>query len=82
MLGIPRRKSADENPSSSLSYVIVFLIAMSILFGFGLATLIFRLQTHTRPDTIIPALILSFAGVCVQFAMARFLIRHITQPSD
>ena len=78
MFGLPR-KSADENPGSSLSQVVVWLVAMSMLFGFGLATLIFRLQTHARPDAIIPALILSFAGVCVQFGMARFLIRHITQ---
>ena len=81
MLGFPR-KSADESPGSSLNLVVVFLVAMSILFGFGLATLIFRLQTHTRPDAILPALILSFAGVCVQFGMFRFLIRHITQTSE
>jgi hypothetical protein len=81
MLGFPR-KSADDNPGSSLNLVVVFLVAMSILFGFGLATLIFRLQTHTRPDAILPALILSFAGVCVQFGMVRFLVRHITQTSE
>jgi len=81
MIGVPR-KSADENPGSSLSLVIVWLVAMSILFGFGLATLIFRLQTHTPPTAIIPALVLSFAGLCAQFTMARFLIRHLTQASD
>ena len=79
MFGLPRRQSADENPGSSLSLVIVWLVAMSILFGFGLATLIFRLQTHTPPTAIVPALILSLAGVCVQFGIARFLIRHLTQ---
>ncbi|HEY3626018.1 MAG TPA: hypothetical protein VGL00_07030 [Terracidiphilus sp.] len=82
MLGFTRRKSADENPGSSLHLVIGWLVAMSILFGFGLATLIFRLQTHTRPDAIIPALLLSLAGLCVQFGMARFLIRHITQTQE
>ena len=81
MLGLPR-KSADDNPGSSLNLVVFWLVAMSILFGFGLATLIFRLQTHTRPDAIIPALVLSFAGVCVQFGMVRFLIRHITQAQE
>ena len=55
---------------------------MSILFGFGLATLIFRLQSHGRPDAVIPALVLSFAGLVVQFGMVRFLIRHLTQASD
>ena len=73
------RKSDDEKPGSSLSMVIVSLVAMSVLFGFGLATLIFRLQTHARPDAVIPALLLSFAGVVVQFGMVRFLIRHLTQ---
>ena len=76
------RKSDDENHASSLSKVIISLVAMSILFGFGLATLIFRLQNHARPDAVIPALILSFAGLVAQFGMVRFLIRHITQASD
>ncbi len=70
---------SDDNPASSLGLLIVSLVAMSILFGFGLATLIFRLQTHTRPDAVIPALVLSCAGLCVQFGMVRFLIRHLTQ---
>ncbi len=81
MLGFPRPKT-DENHASSLSKLIVTLILMSVLFGFGLATLIFRLQMHARPDAVIPALVLSFAGVCVQFGMTRFLIRHITQASQ
>ena len=82
MIGFPRRKSTDHNPGSSLSKVIVSLVAMSILFGFGLATLIFRLQNHARPDAVIPALVLSLAGVVVQFGMVHFLIRHITEASD
>jgi len=81
MLGFPR-KSDHEKPASSLSMVIVSLVALSILFGFGLATLVFRLQSHARPDAVIPALVLSFAGVVVQFGMVRFLIRHLTHASD
>jgi len=81
MLGFPRPTS-DDNHASSLRKVIVTLVAMAILFGFGLATLIFRLQMHARPDAVIPALVLSFAGLCAQFAMVRFLIRHITQASE
>ena len=80
MLGFPRPQS-DENHASSLRKVIVTLVAMSILFGFGLATLIFRLQTHASPDAVISALVLSVAGLCAQFGMVRFLIRHITQAS-
>jgi len=72
------RKSDEANPGSSLSMVIVSLVAMSILFGFGLATLIFRLQSHARPDAVIPALVLSFAGLIMQFGMVRFLIRHLS----
>ena len=75
-------RKSDENPASSLGMLIVTMVAMSILFGFGLATLIFRLQTHTRPDAVIPALVLSLAGLCVQFGMVRFLIRHLTQASE
>jgi hypothetical protein len=81
MLGFLRPDSS-ENHASSLSKVIVTLVVMAVLFGFGLATLIFRLQTHTRPDAVIPALVLSFAGLCAQFAMTRFLIRHITHASQ
>jgi len=80
MLGFPRSQS-DENHASSLSKVIVTLVVMAVLFGFGLATLIFRLQTHSSPNAVIPALVLSFAGLCAQFVMVRFLIRHITQTS-
>lgn len=81
MLGFFRPKS-DENHASSLSKVIISLVAMAVLFGFGLATLIFRLQTHSSPSAVIPALVLSFAVLCGQFGMVRFLIRHITQASD
>ena len=77
----PLHKS-DDNSASSLSMVIVSLVAMSILFGFGLATLVFRLQTHSRPDAVIPALVLSFAGLCAQFGMVRFLIRRLNQESE
>ena len=73
---------SEDNPASSLGLLIVSLVAMSILFGFGLATLIFRLQAHARPDAVIPALVLSFAGLCAQFGMVRFLIRHLTQASQ
>jgi hypothetical protein len=73
---------SDDNPASSLGLLIVSLVAMSVLFGFGLATLIFRLQTHTRPDAVIPALVLSFAGLCAQLGMVRFLIRHLAQASE
>jgi len=76
------RRSDDENHASLLSNVIISLVAMSILFGFGLATLIFRLQNHARPDAVIPALILSFAGLLAQFGMVRFLIRHLTETSE
>ncbi len=82
MLGLPRRPSSDDNPGSSLSAVILTLVAMAVLFGFGLATLAFRLETHSRFDAVLPALILSLAGLCAQFTMARFLIRRLTQPSD
>ena len=81
MMGIPR-KSGDRKHDSLFNPVIVSLVAMSILFGFGLAALVFRLETHGRTDAILPGLILSFAGICVQFAMLRSLIRHRTQPSD
>jgi hypothetical protein len=76
------RKSDDENYASSLSKVIISLVAMSILFGFGLATLLFRSQNHASPDAVLPALILSFAGLVAQFGMVRVLIRHMTQASD
>ena len=81
MLGFSRPQS-DEDHTSSLSKVILSLVAMAVLFGFGLATLIFRLQTHSSPDAVIPALVLSFAVLCAQFGMVRFLIRHIAQASD
>ncbi len=81
MLGFSRPQS-DEDHASSLSKVILSLVAMAVLFGFGLATLIFRLQTHSSPDAVIPALVLSFAVLCAQFGMVRFLIRHIAQASD
>ena len=81
MLQRPRQSGKDV-PNSSLSWVIVSLVAMAFLFGFGVAMLITRLQDHARPDALIPALILSFGGMCIQFAMLRFLIRHRTQASD
>jgi hypothetical protein len=81
MLGFPRPKN-DENHASSLRNLIVSIVVMAILFGFGLATLIFRLQTHASPDAVLPALTLSFAVLCGQFAMVRFLIRHITQTQE
>jgi hypothetical protein len=37
---------------------------------------------HARPDAVIPALLLSFGGLCVQFGMVRFLIRHLAQVSE
>lgn len=81
MLRLPR-KSDDPKPHHLFSPVIVSLVAMSILFGFGLATLVFRLQNHADTDAVLPGLILSFAGVCAQFAMLRYLLRHRTQPTD
>ncbi len=75
-------KSGDEKPGSLFNPLMISLVAMSILFGFGLATLVFRIETHGSTDAVLSGLILSFAGVCVQFAMLRFLIRHRTQPSD
>ena len=82
MLGLPHRPSADENPKSSLNWVILSLVALAFLSGFGVATLITRLQDHARPDAIIPAVILSFAGMCIQFGMVRFLLRHRVQARD
>lgn len=81
MLGFLRSES-EENHASSLGKVIVTLVLMSALFGFGLATLIFRLQTHSSPTGVIPALVLSFIGLCAQFGMVRLLIRHITQTQE
>jgi hypothetical protein len=81
MLG-PLSKSGDRKPDSLFNPVIVSLVGMSILFGFGLATLVFHLEHHASPDGVLPGLILSFAGICVQFGMLRLLIRHRTQPSD
>ncbi len=81
MMG-PFSKSGERNPDSLFNPLIISLVAMSILFGFGLAALVFRLETHGSFNAIIPGLILSFAGVCVQFGMLRFLIRHRTQPTD
>lgn len=76
------RKSGDEKPASLFNPLIVSLVAMSVLFGFGLATLAFRLENHDSPDGVLPGLVLSFAGVCVQFAMLRYLIRHRTQAPE
>ena len=81
MLGFLRPQS-EENHASSLRNLIISIVVMAILFGFGLATLIFRLQTHASPDAVLPALALSFAVLCGQFAMVRFLIRHITEASN
>ena len=81
MLGFPRSQSS-ENHASSLGKVILSLVAMAVLFGFGLATLIFRLQTHSSASAVIPALALSFFVLCAQFGMVRFLIRHITQTQE
>ena len=82
MFDLPRNSKSEPKPHSLFNPLIVSLIVMSILFGFGLATLFFRLETHDSPDRILPGLILSFAGVCVQFGMLRFLIRHRTQPQE
>ena len=82
MFALPPKSSDDPKPHSLFNPVIVSLIVMSILFGFGLATLAFRLETGASPDRILPGLVLSFSGVCVQFGMLRFLIRHRTQPQD
>ena len=76
------RQSGETVSHSSLSWVILSLVAMAFLSGFGLATLISRLQDHARPEAILPALFLSFAGMCIQFAMLRFLLRQRTQASD
>jgi len=76
------RKSGEEKPTSLFNPLIVSLVAMSVLFGFGLATLAFRLENHASPEGVLPGLVLSFAGVCVQFVMLRHLIRHRTQASD
>jgi hypothetical protein len=81
MLRLPRESNA-EKPHHLFNPVIVSLIAVSILFGFGLATLVFRLKNHVSPDAALPGVILSFAGVCAQFAMLRYLIRHRSQLSD
>lgn len=75
-------RKSDDNPASALGPLIVSLVAMSILFGFGLATFIFRLQMHVRPDAVIPALAISFTCLCAQFAMVRFLLRHLAQASQ
>jgi hypothetical protein len=82
MFDRPRGSSDHSQPHSLFNPVIVSLVVLSILFGFGLATLVFRLQNHASPDAVLPGLILSFAGVCVQFGMLRFLIRYRTQSSD
>ena len=76
------RQSGNDKPDSTLGWVILSLVAMAFLSGFGLAMLITRLQDHARPDALIPALVLSFGGMCVQFAMLRFLIRHRLPASD
>lgn len=81
MLRLPGN-SSDGKPHRLFNPVIVSLVAMSILFGFGLATLVFRLQNHADTDAVLPGLILSFAGICAQFAMLRYLIRHRSQISD
>jgi hypothetical protein len=76
------RRKSDDNPASSLGPLILSMVVMAILFGFGLAAFIFRIQTHTRPDAVIPAVVLSFTGLCAQFGMVRFVIRHLTQASE
>ena len=78
----PISKNSDRKPDSLFNPVIVSLVGMSILFGFGLATLVFHIKNHASPDGVLPGLILSFAGVCIQFGMLRFLIRHRTLPAD
>ena len=75
-------RKSDDNPASSLGPLILSMVVMAILFGFGLATFIFRLQTHSHPEAVIPAVVLSFAGLCGQFGMVRFLIRHLNQASE
>jgi hypothetical protein len=75
-------KSDTPKPHALFNPLIVSLVAMSILFGFGLATLVFRLQNHASPEAVLPGLVLSFAGVCAQFAMLRYFIRHRTQPQE
>jgi hypothetical protein len=75
-------RKSDDNPASSLGPLIISMVVMAILFGFGLATFIFRLQTHTHADAVIPAVVLSLAGLCLQFGTVRFLIRHLTQVSE
>lgn len=81
MPALPRKPTADK-PHSLFNPLIVSLVAMSVLFGFGLASLAYHLENHTSPNAVLPGLILSFAGVCVQFAVLRFLIRHRTQPEQ
>jgi len=75
-------QSGNGKPTSLFNPLMVSLVAMSILFGFGLATLVFHIENHSSPDGVLPGLILSFAGVCVQFGMLRFLIRRRTEASD
>jgi hypothetical protein len=75
-------QAANAKPHSLFNPLMVSLVAMSAMFGFGLATLVFHIKNHSSPDAVFPGLILSFAGVCVQFGMLRFLIRHRIQPSE
>ena len=75
-------RKSDDNPASSLGPLILSMVVMAILFGFGLATFIFRLQTHTHSDAVIPAVVLSLVGLCGQFGMVRFVIRHLTRASE
>lgn len=78
-----RSPQSPNAKSHSLFNPLMFsLVGMSVLFGFGLATLVFHLENHSSPSGVLPGLILSFAGVCVQFAMLRYLIRHRTQQTD
>ena len=75
-------ESGNGKPHPLFNPVMVSLVAMSILFGFGLATLVFRLQGHRSPDAILPGLILSFFGMIIQFGVLRLLLRHRTQPEQ
>ena len=81
MFNVPRNRETDR-PDNPLGMLIVSLVAMAFLFGFGVATLVFRLEGHGRPDAVIPALILSFTGVIVQFGILRTAIRRLEQGID
>ena len=78
----PRRQLEDRQPDYSLILVIVSLVAMSFLLGFGAATLVFRIEGHGNPDAVLPGVILSLFGVIVQYSILRLLIRHRIQTSN